>query len=328
MGTRPKIIILTPVRNEAWVLPAFLKAASLWADYIIIADQNSNDGSREIAESFSKVILVDNPRKDMHQARTRKLLFDEAMKIEGDKILFALDADEFLSGDFMHTDDWKSIMNSVPGDVFLFRWMNLTEDKNKYTSFVPYYWAFHVPKVLEGTFPDNFIHEWRLPWPHEDVLHQRYICNQISFVHFARVNVKRQMNKECFYMLSTLASDKNTSAISIYRMYFPAQAQLFDVPNETYCFYEKNGLDLWEYINLTDGGEHYIDVVKSLLNQYGARYFEKVDIWDTELVKSLDIHDPRSTKYKVLHLYLRKTRKYANCYVVRIMDKILRKLRF
>ena len=84
--SRPLLIVLTPVRNEAWILPAFLKATSLWADYIIIADQMSTDGSRDIYAQYEKVILVDNPRTEMHQARTRQLLFDAAKKIEGDKI--------------------------------------------------------------------------------------------------------------------------------------------------------------------------------------------------------------------------------------------------
>ena len=51
---KPLLIDLTPVFNEAWVLPAFLKATSLWADYIIIADQMSTDGSRNLYEQFSK----------------------------------------------------------------------------------------------------------------------------------------------------------------------------------------------------------------------------------------------------------------------------------
>ena len=89
------------------MLRAFLEATSLWADYIIIADQMSTDGSREIAKEYPKVILVDNNRKEMHQAATRRLLFAEAQKIEGEKILFALDADEFLSGDFVSTTDWQ-----------------------------------------------------------------------------------------------------------------------------------------------------------------------------------------------------------------------------
>jgi hypothetical protein len=129
---RPLLIVLTPVRNEAWILPAFLKATSLWADYIIIADQMSTDGSRDIYTQYEKVILVDNPRTEMHQARTRQLLFDAAKKIEGDKILFTLDADEFLSGDFVNTKGWQTIMNSEPGDVFCFRWMNLLPGMNTY----------------------------------------------------------------------------------------------------------------------------------------------------------------------------------------------------
>ena len=48
MSNRPLLVVLTPVRNEAWVLHAFLKATSLWADHIIIADQMSTDGSRDI----------------------------------------------------------------------------------------------------------------------------------------------------------------------------------------------------------------------------------------------------------------------------------------
>ena len=205
---RPLLVVLTPVRNEAWILPAFLKATSLWADHIIIADQMSTDGSRDIYPQYEKVILVDNPRKEMHQARTRQLLFDAAKQIEGDKILFALDADEFLSGDFMNTKGWNMIINSEPGDVFCFRWMNLMADSTKYTSFVPYYWAAHVnDEVMNGIFPDNQIHEWRLPWPHQ--VNNEYIIEDIFFIHFASVNVLRQGNKQRFYQVSTAFHDDN-----------------------------------------------------------------------------------------------------------------------
>ena len=130
----PLKVVLTPVRNEAWVLRAFLEATSLWADYIIIADQMSTDGSREIAKEYPKVILIDNNRKEMHMAATRRLLFEEAKKIEGEKLLFALDADEFLSGDFVNTEDWKKILKSKPDDSFCWRWMNLKRnDITKYS---------------------------------------------------------------------------------------------------------------------------------------------------------------------------------------------------
>jgi glycosyltransferase involved in cell wall biosynthesis len=49
---KPTIICLTPVKNEAWLLDRFLQATSLWADFIIIADQMSTDGSQEIAKKI------------------------------------------------------------------------------------------------------------------------------------------------------------------------------------------------------------------------------------------------------------------------------------
>lgn len=54
----------------------------------------------------------------MDQAVTRRFLFEAAKKIDGNKLLFALDANAFLSGDFVNTDDWKKIMNSNSCDTF------------------------------------------------------------------------------------------------------------------------------------------------------------------------------------------------------------------
>ncbi len=51
---KPLLICLTPIKNEAWILDRFLKCASLWADYIIIADQQSTDSSIEIAKNILK----------------------------------------------------------------------------------------------------------------------------------------------------------------------------------------------------------------------------------------------------------------------------------
>ena len=62
---KPQLIVITPVRNEAWVLEAFLTHCSSWADHIIIADQHSTDGSREIAQQFPKVTLIDNPTDEI-----------------------------------------------------------------------------------------------------------------------------------------------------------------------------------------------------------------------------------------------------------------------
>lgn len=77
------IIVITPVRNEAWVLDAYLTCTSSWADYIILADQHSTDGSREIATKYEKVILVDNDLPEMNQAAARLLVRQESQDNRG-----------------------------------------------------------------------------------------------------------------------------------------------------------------------------------------------------------------------------------------------------
>lgn len=322
----PLLIVLTPVFNEAWIIPAFLKATSLWADYIIIADQMSTDGSRDIYPQYDKVIVVDNPRKEMHQAATRRLLFEEAKKIEGDKILFTLDADEFLSGDFIHTHGWQTIVNSEPGDVFEFRWMNLSADSSKYSTWQHYYWAAHIDEdLLNGQFPDNFIHEWRLPWP-EHVNHE-YKIDDISFVHFARVNTLRQRNKERFYQISQSAPMGKYSGIRFYRQYHPVLEEIFyEVPMDTYACYEANGIDVVEMLNLQDEGKHYTDAVLRKIGEKGIEYFKKLDVWESGFLRNNNLQDPRTWWDKMMHTYLRATNKYQKTFLIHIIDKVLKKI--
>ena len=49
----PIHIVMTPTRNEVWVLRAFMEATTRWADYIIICDQMSTDGTREIVQAYA-----------------------------------------------------------------------------------------------------------------------------------------------------------------------------------------------------------------------------------------------------------------------------------
>lgn len=322
--SKPLLIVLTPVRNEAWVLEAFLSATSLWADYIVVADQMSTDGSRELYRRYKKVILVDNPQTDMHQAATRRLLFEAARKIEGDKILFALDADEFLSGDFPHTPAWNGILASKPGECFCWRWMNLWPDGRTYSPFKPYYWAVHVDDGLwNGAFPDNFIHEWRLPWP-EMCIKTTYIEDFCS-LHFARVNVARQGNKERFYQVSSLATaNSNWNFFTIYRMYHGAAcAERLEVPTDAYKFYEDNGLDIRGLVRLDDEGRYYVDEVKRFFRRDGLRKYAWLDIWDEEWCRRHAFDNPQQWYHKVVLGYLKWSGEHRN-FLTKAIDKLLK----
>lgn len=328
---KPLLIVLTPVFNEAWILPAFLKATSLWADYIIIADQMSTDGSRELYDSFKsdrcKLIVIDNPRKEMHQAATRRLLFEEAKKIEGDKILFTLDADEFLSGNFPKTEGWRTIMNSEEGDVFCFYWMLLSADGKSYCrqNMAPFYWAAHVnDEIMNGKFPDNFIDEWRLPWL-EHVNHE-YVIEDISFLHFHDTNILRQRNKTLFYQITewTHLTNKGAGIYSNRRWFAKKTFEYHPLPKDVYAFYQAHALNLWEKLNLNDGGSHYTQVVWDLIHEKGGTYFRKLDIWNADFIHQFNLKDPRRLIDKLMHWYLRKTKKISNTRIIKGFDKFLK----
>lgn len=327
MNSHPLHIVMTPVRNEAWILRAFLKATSIWADYIIVSDQMSQDGSREIYKEFPKVRVIDNTNPEMHMAATRRLLFEEANKIPGDKILFTLDADEFLCGDFLNSKDWQTIINSEVGDVFDWRWMNLLPGCKKYTTHMPYYWAAHVgDKIFDGMFPDNFIHEWRLPWP-KDCKHE-YILDNLFSLHFARTNVARQKNKERFYQVSTQTKRINTHGIGMYLMYHEKERKQeeFMVPDDAYITYEQNGIDLLSEIHLDDIGQYYIDESVRMIRENGIKPYRKLDIWSEDICKALDIQNPQIWMDKVMYAYLKFISPYRNSILVRAINKILKKL--
>ena len=322
----PLLIVMTPVRNEAWVLRAFLEATSLWADHIIIADQMSTDGSREIAKEYPKVILVDNDRKEMHQAATRRLLFEEAKKIEGDKILFALDADEFLAGDFVNSDDWRMILESQPDDAFCWRWMNLNPGRDKCAIGPYYYWAVHASDSLwEGMFPDNYIHEWRLPWPPQATDDNKHELAGLFSIHLAWVNQARQRNKERFYQVSTVAKEPKKSKVGIFRQYhYIETTHWLDLPEGPYKFYEDKGRDIWKHVDLNDEGAYYTAEVLRYFERDGVRRYAMLDIWEEGWMQRNGLADPRTGLQKRVLRYLRSSSGKMASLRVRVIDKVLK----
>jgi hypothetical protein len=325
--SHPLIVVMTQVRNDAWVLRAFLEATSLWADYIIIVDRMSTDGSREIAQEYPKVILIDDHRKVMDQAATKRLLFEAARKIDGDKLLFALDADEFLTGDFVDTNDWKKIMNSEPGDSFCWRWMNLKRnDISKYTVCQYYYWCVHESEAFwEGVFSDDSIHEWRLQWsPKADKNHE-FLLNDFYSIHLARAHRLRQRNKDRFCQVTEIEKNPKKSKVTLFRQYHhEEELEYIEVPQDIFRFYEKNGLNIWDYVNLNDDGEHYTSEIIRCFQKDGMKKYALLDIWDEDWMKRNGLKDPRNLFHKLLLGYLHKTNPYTNRIWVRGMDKILK----
>lgn len=328
---KPLLIVVSIVRNEAWVLNAFLSAASLWADMIVIADQMSTDGSREIYKQYPKVHVIDNDMPNMHQAAARRLVLEETRRIlngNDNAILFALDADEILGGNFMQSPDWKQIIYSKPNDCFEWRWMNLLPgDTQRCTYSIPTYWGVHVSEQMwDGIFPDNKVHEWRLPFPNSG-------SNEIELysvfsIHFFQYNRKRQWSKVRFYQVNSLEDRARYNVINLYRQYHSGSKQEYhQVPADAYAFYQQNGLDVLSLIETNDDAPHFTEEVKSYFSKYGTSKYAMLDIWDKEWCEKNNIAIPQRTAWqKLVMWYLKKSTPYFRSIFIRGIDYLLKKL--
>jgi hypothetical protein len=322
------LICMTPVRNEAWVLHAFLKATSLWADYIIIADQMSTDGSREIALSYPKVILIDNNDPNFNEANRQKLLIDKAREIKGDKILFGLDADEVFSSNFAETNDWSKILNSIQGDVFWFRWANISSNQKEYwTPNTSFPWMFHDDgKEPHGNYVRN-IHSMRIPYPiHESQIH--YV-NDFKVMHLAYLYPERVESKLRFYKFVDFELNKR-SCVTLSRNYCSGEDEniLFQLSNEWTYSNINDTLNVFSLVDLRTKKFWFDEYIVERIKCNGVGLFRKLDIWDASFLIEYNLKDPRSIYLKLIHLYLNKTRGQSNNIFTKIIDNILKKSGF
>jgi hypothetical protein len=153
---------MCPVRDERWILETFLEHHSHIFDAIIIADQQSTDGSREIASNFSSCIVVDNLSTSFDEPHMRQLMLDKARELFGlGHLLFALDADELLIIEEGFEGNLSGLLECSLGTRFSIERRNLLPDLNRY-------WAVAggtVAFIDDGSdFPvDGFIHAPRIP---------------------------------------------------------------------------------------------------------------------------------------------------------------------
>lgn len=333
MKERPTIIVITPVRNEAWILDAFLTCTSSWADYIILADQHSDDGTREIAQKYEKVILIDNPTEEWYENICRAKLLEEATKIPGEKVIFGLDADEFLSEGFEKTESWHRIINSKGNEIFCFNWLNLFDNFTtvEYTS-MHYEWAAHFEDSVD------IVKEYQEKEKH--TIHcSRVPCLETSrckytnvddfwVVHLAKLNHERVRQKLDFYQVTWVDKNKmKANPINMYRgysKYYPDNLSFLDSPIKLCC--ESSSEDYSHLVKTSDYGRHYVDEMIQVFKREGTDKFLKLCIWDNRYLIEAGIVPSIPQKYRMLHSYLRRSQSKADSKVYRLIDSILKRL--
>lgn len=319
---------MTPVRNEAWVLKAFLEATSMWADYIIVADQMSTDGSREIAKSYEKVILIDNKNPEFNEAERQAMLIAKAREVAAgrDMLLWGLDADEILSANFSDTEDWKHILNSVPGDVFWFKWAEICPNQKEYwlSPSVYYPWLFHDDGIEKhGNYVRN-MHSMRIPYPKEEK--QMYYVDDFRVLHLAYLNQHRVASKRRFYQFVDWELNKRPSIV-LSKAYTQTKEneQVLSLSDSFLYHNEKDGFDLLDLVDTKVSKCYMDDYIVERFSRHPMKELRKLNIWDDVFLQSYGLKDPRRLIDKLMHAYFNKTVVKSDTLIVNIIDGLLKR---
>jgi hypothetical protein len=274
-----KIIVLTPVKNEAWILHRFLKVCSTFADHIIIADQYSTDGSLDIYAQYPKVIFIQNKNSDYSEKDRQILLINTARNLFGsNNILLAIDADEILAGNAMQTRDWKCMLEAKAGTILYFEKPTLYKSTKLAIRYLNGGWPLGYVDDGSSHTP-SFIHSTRIPTP--EYASKLYL-NEIKFLHYNLIRLDAQASKQRLY--SVLENVKNTQSWRLRRrlynsnLDFSSEGDLHE-PSKKEWFekWEKQGIDMH---TISKSKYYWYDYeVLKMFKKYGVRKFYWDDIW-------------------------------------------------
>jgi glycosyltransferase involved in cell wall biosynthesis len=276
--SRRKIVVVTPVRNEAWILPRFLSVTSQFADHIVIADQGSTDESAEICQQYPKVKLIHNTSLEYDEAGRQSLLIKAARELGSEgKIILALDADEILAANALTGPGWRSMMAAEPGTVLCFEKpdLYLTTDKC-----IRYERPWPLGYVDDGVphLPRR-IHSIRIPTPENS---PKLNVMDAKILHYALARMDAQNSKLRMYCVVEHLLRTNP----VWRRRFSYRAgrdwtrlgRLEPSPSEWFEGWERIGIDMR---SIPSEVYHWQDYeVLRYFAKYGARRFWVDNIWD------------------------------------------------
>ena len=324
------VICLTPVKNEAWILETFLAAASLWADHIVVADQGSSDGSREIAAAHPKVMLVDNPSPEFDEHTRQSLLVRAARELtDTQRVLIALDADEALAASTFAGAEWARALEAAPGTAFRWRWANVLPDGERV--WVP------AERLYFGVVDDGRrhsgarIHGVRVP---VDPDGRRIDFDQSVVLHLQYLDWQRMKSKQAWYQCWETLENGAKRPAALYRQYHHMDAvpsaSIRPLDRDWVAGYRRAGLDLTGAPRV---GEAWWDrEILDWMDEFGPRRFAKLDLWNVDWsarARELDhpiaeATDPRTALDRAVGRWLCLTQRRARSTPIRILDLALR----
>ena len=280
---KPKIIVMVPVRNEAWSLRRFLQCTLLWADHVIVADQGSTDGTVQIARSFPQVTVVANQLPDYSEVERQRLLIQAARQIPGPRLLMALDADEILSANVLDSLEWQTALTMPPGTQIELAKIQLAESPDRYFLHSSHDQGHFMPfgYVDDGApHEGTVLHTCRVP---DRPRSHRLRLNEVVLLHYSLCNGPRNASKDRWYRCFERLTFPHKTLVQITRLYdwyerLKPRWSYRTSPPEWFANYRSRGLDLTS-IEIESTFWWDWDILR-MFKQHGLKPFQCLDIWD------------------------------------------------
>jgi hypothetical protein len=273
---KPRVICLIPVKNEVDILPITLKIISEYCDVIIISDQMSDDGSKEIYKKFPKVKVINNPREG-HSNQVRWDLLKSAREYNGKNLILCLDADEYippiLFNDFLNKNKFNI------GDSFRFPWIQLWKSIKYFNNTGVWYRNYQRVAWIDDneTNYDNKVvindHISRIP---QGFLKKCKRIDNIPIIHLQWVSWDKTQFKQILYRCTELIknSQNYTSINSAYSISLDCKKTKLS-KTKTEWIKDLPSINLIEKFKPT---WHKQEIYK-LFDKYGISFFEPLQIW-------------------------------------------------
>lgn len=275
-GINRKIVVITPIKNESWILRDFLTAISSFADHIVISDHDSTDDSSDIAKTFPKVELLTTKFRKFAESERRDELLEVARKYGENNLILSIDADEFLTPNLITPQTLNAIKDLEVGTRIHVPLWNVRPDFKE----------FWTPGLTPIGFIDDGTNH-----PGKDAIHfpripQKTGAKSIELVdggllHLQFIQWDRMQSKHRWYQVWETINFPKKSAVDIFRRYDHMNV----LPKSAFRKLPPENID------------NYLQIGVNLRSLQNA---EKKFWWDSEVIEIISKHGLR--KFEFLNL--------------------------
>ncbi|MGO9019219.1 MAG: glycosyltransferase family 2 protein [Syntrophobacteraceae bacterium] len=308
---KTNVICIGPVKNESWIIEHYIESARSWADLIIIGDNGSTDNTVRLAQQFDFVKVI-NVGSAINEHNSRYMLINEARKVPGRRLIFALDADEMISANWASSSEWNLMLTAPPGTRFVFDWTELFPGLEQAALY-----SMPAAFVDDNTeFRGMPVHSPRLPFSDGEVVKLK----DIKLLHYLWIDPEHALSKARWKKCRDYIK-KFDRPWNICIRYQDGEMKTYDQP---IVDVDEAWISGYKWLNAYRAGSKQSNLDKTFwydievlnaFDEYGTDRFRKINIWDIDwnkkallLGKKDNYTDPRSKLEMLLHKFIRKYR--------------------